>query len=572
MASYSDILFGRIVLKNRLVPQAQVEACLRQKGPGQSLGEALVERGLLSRSQARKVQRAQALMQFLRAEKAFARILYEQRLVDLATLQRCFRRQEQERYRVRIGQLLLQEGRLSPEQLEQVVDRQLVVLAEDTGRIEEEGLLGAGASEEQEQGQADEAVERLSGLREAEDLESSRMKSAVGPRGLFDAPSREAIRRTLPFRPAASLGAEEGPPASGEKDELVGTTIASRYRILAKVGEGGMGTVYKAEHCLMEKIVALKVLHPALVSNRGSLDRFRQEIRAASRFQHKNVVQIYDAGEGEGGIFYMAMEFAAGDTLEEVIRREGALTIDRALAYFRQTLRAVAEAHKKRIIHRDLKSGNLILTRGKDGLPLVKVMDFGIAKIAFDEQEALGAGPGLYRTQEGIVTGTPQYMSPEQASGERVDHRSDLYSLGVILFEMLTGELPFRSDTPMGYLGKHIVEPPPRPSSLRPDLPPVLDEVVLRLLEKSPDDRYQSADQVLADLDVRCSGESLLASGGPASSRRRPALTVAVEPPQDVGAVDASAGTVPPSSRTPGSTAGFGAATPRPTVVAPPPP
>jgi serine/threonine-protein kinase len=289
---------------------------------------------------------------------------------------------------------------------------------------------------------------------------------------------------------------------------LVGKTIASRYRILVKVGEGGMGTVYKAEHCLMEKIVALKVLHASLLSSKESLDRFRLEIRAASRFQHKNVIQIYDAGEGEGGLFYMAMEFAEGETLEDIIQRRGALPTKEVLSYFRQALAAVGEAHKKGIVHRDLKSGNLMIVADpKTGEQLVKVMDFGIAKFAFDEPEKQGGG--LYHTQEGIVTGTPQYMSPEQASGEEVDYRSDLYSLGVIMFELLTGELPFKSNTPMGFLGKHIVEPPPRPGLVKPGIPVVLEEVTLKLLEKRPEDRYQSAEGVLDDLEARCSGEGL---------------------------------------------------------------
>jgi serine/threonine-protein kinase len=557
MPSYSDILFGRIVLKNGLASHEVVSDCLHRKPAGESLGEVLVRRRILTPDQARKVQRAQALMQFIRAERTFARIVHQQRLVDLPTLRKCFQRQERERHRVRIGQLLTDKGLITPAQHEAVVDQQLMQIAEETARIEEEGLAGALA-----ESVGYRPTDDLVRVTEAEDLDNSTMKRAVGPRGLFDAPSRDLIRRTLPVMKAASLEEEEvpertlvmEPPRGLMKDPeppleasdlaggdgLIGKTIASRYRILSKVGEGGMGTVYKAEHCLMEKVVALKVLHPSLVSSSKSLGQFRQEIRAASRFQHKNVVQIYDAGEGEGGIFYMAMEFAEGETLEETIAREGALSIDVCVHFFRQALRAVGEAHKKNIVHRDLKSGNLMVSRGKGGERLVKVMDFGIAKIAFDDESQEGGG--LYRTQEGIVTGTPQYMSPEQASGERVDHRSDLYSLGVILFEMLTGQLPFKSNTPMGYLGKHIVEPPPRPSSVHAGVPPALEELVLRLLEKKPEDRFASAEDVLADLDVRCSGDGLrvspLAAPSPpaspspvGSTARPPALTVAVAPP-----------------------------------------
>lgn len=551
MASYADILFGRIVLKNRLASLPQVNDCLKRAHAGQSLGEAMVETGLLRADQAGKVKRAQALMQFMRAERTFARILVDQRLVDLDTLRKCFDLQEQRRHKVRIAQILMERGLLTAEQNEAIVDRQLVLLADETARYEELGLSGVLAESSQSR-----TVDKLSNLQKVEDLDNSTMKKAVGPKGLFDAPSAELVRRTLPMMKAVQLDEAPrrtllmgGDPEDSraetmcDEDGLVGRTIASRYRILSKVGEGGMGTVYKAEHCLMEKIVALKVLHPTLLSSKASLDRFRLEIRAASRFQHKNVIQIYDAGEGEGGIFYMAMEFAQGVTLEEMIQDSGAQDVDTTVRFLRQALTAVGEAHKKKIIHRDLKSGNLMVVQGKDGEQLVKVMDFGIAKFAFDEESGIGEvapGSGLYRTQEGIVTGTPQYMSPEQASGEKVDHRSDLYSIGVILFEMLTGELPFKSNTPMGFLGKHIVEPAPRPSSVNPGLPVVLEEVTLRLLEKRPSDRYQSAEDVLKDLDMRCSGEQLkVISGselsgysGGSSSARSPAMTIAVAAPQ----------------------------------------
>ena len=521
MASYSEILFGRVVLNNRLATYEQVAECLRELR-GRTLGEVLVAKGVLSPEQARQAQRAQALAQFVRAEKIFARILVERRIVDAKHVRQAFSVQAQRQYKTRLATLLQERGLLQPGQLEAVVDEQLVRLAEETARIEEQGLEGALRDSGGEGFEA----------QAPENLDSVRIKNAVGPRGLLDSP-----RATIPLRPVARLDNEpphkrtmimqsaahrlepaapapsrgEGAPSEGG---LIGTLVASRYKVLEKVGEGGMGIVYRAEHCLMEKVVALKVLNPELVSSASSLERFRREIRAASRFQHRHVIQIYDAGEGEGGIFYMAMEFAEGEDLEAILAREGALSLDRCLAFFRQTLDAVGEAHKKGIVHRDLKSGNLMVTRDKHGTPMIKIMDFGIAKIAFEEGANESGSGGLYRTQEGIVTGTPQYMSPEQASGEKVDHRSDLYSLGVILFEMLTGQLPFRSDTPMGFLGKHIVEPPPRPSAVRPDLgiPAVLEAITLRLLEKSPEARYQSANDVLAEIDLRCTPEGLEAS------------------------------------------------------------
>ncbi len=558
MPAYSEILFGQVVLKNRLATYAQVSECLARLG-GRSLGEVLVERGLIGAEQAKQAQRAQALMQFMRAERILARILVERRLVDADTVRKAFAVQEQQNYRVRIAQVLVERRLVAPAQIEEAVDEQLVRLADETARIEELGLEGL----LREPQPRDEPFAAAAPFDPASELESSRLKKAQGPRGLLDA---QPVRRTTPLRPAVSEAELEGYKRTMEvdsasfavaadaaplsDDELIGKTIASRYRILEKVGEGGMGTVYRAEHCLMEKVVALKVLNPSLVSSKASLERFRREIRATSRFQHKHVIQIYDAGEGEGGLFYMAMEFAEGETLEEMLARERPMDVERALELYKQVLRAVGEAHKKDIVHRDLKLGNIMVVRDKEGGEVAKVMDFGIAKIAQGEQEAAAEGGGLYRTQEGIVTGTPQYMSPEQASGEKVDHRSDLYSLGVILFELLTGRLPFTSDTPMGFLGKHIVEPPPRPSAVSPrPIPEVLDEVTLKLLEKSPADRYQTAGEVLSDLELRASGEvlarSAAAAAALASSRRPPQPTVELDTSGSTSGARGFAPTIP---------------------------
>jgi len=551
MANYSDILFGRIALENRLVTATQLteSLALQERERGLTLAEVMVRRGLLGPEDARRVQKAQALSQFVRAEKIFAAIVLERGLADVETLRACFREQQRRHHKVRIGQLLAERGLLGAEAVDEVVEEQLVRLSEETAAIEEQGL----GAEREAVDDRRRKIDEMARIGQATDIDGTMLQSAEGPSGLL---SEEAINRTMPVlvtpalpdapddeeevggrtlqmparrparRPESATPRRERRPSrresSGPLDpaDLAGRTIASRYRVLEKVGEGGMGTVYRAEHCLMEKIVALKVLHPSLVSSKTSLDRFRREIRAASRFQHDNVVQIYDAGES-GGLFYMAMEFASGETLERILGR-GRLPLDRTMDILRQTLGAITEAHKKGIVHRDLKAGNIMILAGREGEDLVKVMDFGLAKIALEssEEELEPGGGGLFKTQEGIVTGTPQYMSPEQASGERVDHRSDLYSLGVILFEMVTGALPFRSNTPMGFLGKHIVEPPPRPSDVAGGpVPPALERVVLRLLEKKPEDRFQTAEEVLAALDAGDDGGRPRPVAGSASRR-----------------------------------------------------
>lgn len=512
MPTYSDILFGKIALTNRLVTPQQLDACARQqdRSRGLTLAEVLVRQGLMTGEQARRVQKAQALTQFMRAEKIFARVLHDRGLVPLNALRAAFQEQQRSNYRTRLAQILVDRRVLRSDQVDEAVELQLLELAEETARIEEAGFGHESVRDERLGG-----VDEIAKVGLASDLDGSTFRSAVGPQGLMD---DAALARTLP-----GLAAQPLPPRADESAgarerrirkqieateldpaNLVGAVIASRYRVLAKVGEGGMGTVYRAQHCLMDKTVALKVLHPSLVSSKSSLDRFRREIRAASRFQHKHVIQLYDAGEGEGGIFYMAMEFAEGQTLEDLLG-QGPLPLTRALALYRQVLSAIAEAHKKGIVHRDLKSGNIMVVQGKAGDEVAKVTDFGLAKIAQDTNEpssGLG-GEALFKTQEGVVTGTPQYMSPEQASGEPVDHRSDLYSLGCVAYWLLTGRAVFEQPSPLRVIVDHLKTQPERPSArLGRAIPAELEELVLACLAKDPADRPASAECLLERLEA----------------------------------------------------------------------
>ncbi|HVY60769.1 MAG TPA: serine/threonine-protein kinase, partial [Planctomycetota bacterium] len=319
-------------------------------------------------------------------------------------------------------------------------------------------------------------------------------------------------------------------PAPGQGgDALVGQVLSGRYRLLKKLGAGGMGTVYLAEHLLLHKNVALKILHPKLLENQEAVARFDREVKASSRFQHPGVVQIFDAGEDMAAngakLHYMVMEFVEGEDLHKIIEREGALPLPRAMNLVRQVLPAIDEAHKKGIVHRDMKSDNIMVCRGPDGVELAKIMDFGIAKIV-EGQEGAGGGTGLhdqqqFKTRKGVVTGTPQYMSPEQASGYAdIDGRTDLYSFGVIVYEMCLGELPFKSNTAMGYLGKHIVEPPTPVKQTRPDidLGADLERVIMKCLEKPRESRYQTAAEILKDLEETVFPDIL---GTPGGKKRR---------------------------------------------------
>jgi serine/threonine protein kinase len=286
-------------------------------------------------------------------------------------------------------------------------------------------------------------------------------------------------------------------------DPLVGQTLASKYRIEELINEGGMGAVYRGTHTLMDKTVAVKVLHPALAADDKIVARFSREARAASRISHPHALNVTDFGESENGIVFLVMEYLRGQTLKDVIRSEGPMSLTRATGIIRQVSGALDAAHAQGVVHRDLKSDNIMLEDVGDG-DWAKVLDFGIAKI----QEDVGStDPAL--TAANMIIGTPQYMSPEQCSqASEIDSRSDIYSLGVILYEMLAGHVPFTGDNPTAIMMKHLQDPPPSILEERVDLPPAVGRIIARAMAKRPEDRYQSAGELSETLALAANGES----------------------------------------------------------------
>ncbi len=276
-------------------------------------------------------------------------------------------------------------------------------------------------------------------------------------------------------------------PATGKTPDMTGVTLLDRYRLLRRLGGGGMGDVYLGEHVVIEKKVAVKILHPQYSEDRDTVDRFLQEARSASRIGHANIVDIADYGQSEDGYVFLVMEYLEGEELGDILDRTGRLTWQKARHFAIQICNALYAAHEKNIIHRDLKPGNIFITTFASQPDFVKVIDFGIAKIT-DENE------GNKMTKTGMILGTPDYMSPEQATGNRLSHASDIYSLGIILYEMLTGTLPFGSDSFMGVLSQHMFDPPEPPRERCPeaDIPPVLENITLKALAKKPEDRFSS--------------------------------------------------------------------------------
>jgi eukaryotic-like serine/threonine-protein kinase len=302
-------------------------------------------------------------------------------------------------------------------------------------------------------------------------------------------------------------------------DTLINTLFDGRYRILRKLGSGGMANVYLAEDEELGRQVAIKILNDRHASDDQFVERFRREAKNAAGLSHPNIVSVYDRGEAEG-TYYIAMEYLDGRSLKDRIVEEGPLPITSAIEVTRQILHAVGFAHRRGIVHRDIKPHNVLLADGTgEGQSRFKVTDFGISRTTTSQM-----------TEAGSIVGTAQYLSPEQARGAAVDQRSDIYSVGIVLYELLTGRLPFTGETPLEIAMKHLSEVPKPPSEIRPEVPADLDMVVLRALAKDPEDRFQSAEEMEREL-------ARVAGGGGVTAETAEAATAVLT---GAGLVDAA--------------------------------
>jgi eukaryotic-like serine/threonine-protein kinase len=309
-------------------------------------------------------------------------------------------------------------------------------------------------------------------------------------------------------------------------DPMIGKVVAGRYRLEARLGEGGMGVVYRARHVLIDRVVALKLIRPDLRGETHLRAWMLREARAANRVDHAHIIDIHDIGETEDGELYLVMEYLVGTALSAELAR-GPVPIARGVDILEQMCAALARAHDLGVVHRDLKSDNILLTARGGRKDFVKILDFGLAAIARDPRLA----------PKGAVFGTPEYMSPEQARGEEATPQADLYALGVLFFEMLTGQLPFRSNDRETLLEMQRTAPPPRPRGIRPDAHPQGEAIALRLLEKDVRKRYRDAHHLQEELkalqrslptqawDVDSAGEA-------------PAAPPPPPPPQSAGVIE----------------------------------
>jgi predicted Ser/Thr protein kinase len=287
---------------------------------------------------------------------------------------------------------------------------------------------------------------------------------------------------------------EDRPPSVPPPDPLIGRTLDGRYRIEAVLGEGGMGLVYRAKHAVLGKPLAIKVLRPEVSRDTEVMSRFQQEAQSASAIGNQHIIDISDFGTLPDSSTYFVMEFLDGVSLTKAIEQQTPMTPQRVVHIAKQLCEALGAAHERSIVHRDMKPDNVYLVKRGSDTDFVKVLDFGIAKVG-------GASSKL--TKAGQVFGTPHYMSPEQCAGSNVDHRTDIYALGIILYEMASGRVPFDADNLMGILTKHMYEQPIPPHQLPPpvDVPPGLEAVIMKCLTKSADARYQTMNELREDLE-----------------------------------------------------------------------
>ncbi len=304
-----------------------------------------------------------------------------------------------------------------------------------------------------------------------------------------------------------------------DADPLMGKVVAHKFRIEKLLGVGGMGKVYKARQLSLDKAVVVKVLHDQFREDPQLVQRFQREAKAASRLNHPNSIQIIDFGQDESGVVFMAMEFLQGQDLFSVLKKQGAMPAERIARIMVQVCSALTEAHEQNVIHRDLKPENIMVEDRRGQRDFVKVLDFGIAKI-----QDTGEGAQAL-TQAGMVCGTPEYMSPEQARGLQLDARSDIYALGVVMYQLAVGELPFVADTPIGIVTKHILEKPVPPRQRRPDVDGQLEAIILKAMEKDASRRYGTVAEMAEELEAL--GRTLSPARGnsfnePSQSQPRP--------------------------------------------------
>jgi serine/threonine-protein kinase len=526
LLTFEDLLAAKVAIQMGLIgPDVARKQLLAAVKSGKTLAAELEASKAVDPATAKTVAGHARRCFFLKAESVYLGFLRQKKLVDEATIESARKKQRQEGLRARLGVILTNEGKLKTDVDQAVLAEARASFQADNAQVTErylargfEGIERPSVTVSEVIGQPVVAVPET----------NTPVRSSPRPQPV-PAPS---VQRALldfgvgpdpgPAGDIAGIGHSQERPvpaalaqAPVAKSPLAGTGLDEKYEVMKKVGEGGMGAVYLAKERDGGRQLALKVVLDQEKSKEAA-QRFKREILATSMCGHENIIEIYDAGATTDGSYYMAMEYVPGEELSDIIKREGAIPPARAVDLFEQILEGIGAVHGADIVHRDLKPQNFRVWKdAATGKERLKIMDFGIARIRNADQQF---GDAFYKTMGGKITGSPAYIAPESITEPDVDGRADLYSLGIALFRMTTGKLPFSCKDPMEYLPKHLYEKPPIPSVFAPDrgITPELDKVMLKLLEKRADTRYQTAAEVLSD--IRTKVRPSLGNSGPAGA------------------------------------------------------
>jgi serine/threonine-protein kinase len=491
MPSYSDIVCGRILLREKLAAPEALFAALHEmkealaKGAEMSLAEALERRAAVSAPTIARVRDTLPRFQHLEAEKALARLVVDEKLATPEVVRQLVEENRAQGYKAGLGVLLQQRGVLSVDAAKRLFQTRQVALAEARARreralVELLKTLAPRFSPDENR--------RLSLVFEVED--GARQTT------MFVAPAAEPTSETPPTpqravppiddtaKQAVVAAASEPKKLAPEDCPIYG------YEVLEELGKGAMGVVYKARHIFTDRLTALKILPLKLARDSHYLERFKREAIAAMRLQHENVVRAYDFG-GSEEYYYLALEFVEGETLEKRLVREGRIPEAQALEFVRQVARALDEASRQGIVHRDVKPENIMIT--KEGV--AKLCDFGIVKLLDRDEGAV--------TVAGTTVGTPFYIAPEQAKGEEnLDTRTDIYALGISLYHLVTGRVPFTGNSQGAILVRHILEEVPDPRAIQPDLSAATASIVARMTKKKREDRYPTPKDLISEIEA----------------------------------------------------------------------
>ncbi|MDF1667145.1 MAG: serine/threonine-protein kinase [Planctomycetota bacterium] len=514
MLSFDAIVAARAAIHNGANPLATRQALL-DLDTGlrtETLLWALVNANQLTEETARLAHEQKQRYLFLRAESAYIHCARHFKHVEEDELQKARDLQKENNFANRLGHYLVKAELISAELDEDIKNKALISLEKENQKVIDKSrdsdffdIEGMPAPVKESFNsdpevavsqivEADEAKEMLANLEEFMDNDDEE-EVPEAPPPPSAAPDlrrdRNSTRAFTNVEAAASLG-----------DPLAGTGLETRYRLIDKLGQGGMGAVYLAyDGDFDDRRVALKIAIDA-ENNEDAINRFKREILCNSFFDHNNVIEIYDGGKTDNGHFYMAMEYFRGQPLAERIEQDGSFKIRESLLIFRKGLEAIAAAHDAQIIHRDIKPENFMIADLGDNDYEVKLMDFGIARIIDDQQEF---SDQFFRTMQGKLTGSPAYIAPESITEDKIDGRADLYSMGIFLYELCVGKLPFTAPTATEYLSKHLYEKPPNPveTGAHRGVNQDLGQFILKLMSKLPRERFQTAQEVIDELDSK---------------------------------------------------------------------